>query len=108
MLAVLGSRGVRVYWLGQPIARDPAYSATMALLNGVYADVVSRHPNAVYIDTWTYLSDDAGNYTDSLPGPDGAPVVLRNEDGIHLNVAGGTLVARVVLAHLAADYELAG
>jgi uncharacterized protein len=96
--------GVRVYWVGQPIARDPAYSERMALLNSVYAEVVAAYPGATYVDAWHWLSDDAGAYTDTLPDGAGAPVQVRTDDGIHLNTAGGDYLGGVVVNRVLADY----
>ncbi len=99
--------GTRVYWVGQPIARDPAYSDRMRVLDDVYRDVVGRYPGATYVDATYWVSDDAGAYTDALPGPDGAPVAIRDDDGIHLSTEGGNYVGSVVLNQILADHGVA-
>jgi len=107
VMQLLVAAGTRVYWVGQPIARDPAYADRMRILNDVYRDVVGRYPGATYIDAWHWLSDDAGAYTDTLPGADGAPVPLRSEDGIHLSEAGGDFLGAIVANMVLADHGIA-
>lgn len=107
VLALLTGLGTRVYWVGQPVARDPAYTARMEVLDAAYRAVVARYPGATYVDATHWLTDDAGAYTETLPGPDGQPVELRNADGIHLSTAGGDYLGAVVLNRILADYGVA-
>lgn len=104
VMQLLTASGVRVYWVGQPLARDPAYTDRMRQLNDVYRSVVETYPGATYVDCWYWMSDDAGNYTDTLPDAAGLPVVVRTDDGIHLNTAGGDFMGAVVVNQLLADY----
>lgn len=103
----LRSVGARVYWVGQPRARDQGYSERMALLNGVYQEVADRYPDVTYLDAWYWLTDDAGEYTDTLPGPDGVPVPLRTSDGIHLSPEGGAYLGGIILNQMLADHGIA-
>lgn len=107
VMTLLTGLGVRVYWVGQPIARDPGYTDRMRVLDDVYRDVVGRFPDATYVDATYWLSDDAGGYTDVLPGPDGAPVGIRDDDGIHLSTSGGDFLGAVVLNQILADHGVA-
>ena len=104
VMKLLSSLGVKVYWVGQPLARDPGYTDRMRQLDDVYRSVVATYPGATYIDCWYWISDDAGNYSDTLPDINGVPVVVRTDDGIHLNTAGGDFMGAVVVNQVLADY----
>ena len=61
-----------VYWVGAPTdggpeARTPACSE----VNAVARDVVARHPEATYVDAYELFSGEDGEYTATLPGPNG-------------------------------------
>lgn len=97
-------KGTRLYWIGQPIARDPAYNAFVGVVDSVYQEVDARYDDVVYIDTYQLLADENLDYTDFKPGPDGQPWKIRQADGIHLESWGGELVAQEVLAQLRRDW----
>lgn len=97
-------KGTRLYWIGQPIARDPGYNAFVGVIDGIYQEVDARYDDVVYIDTYQLLADDTSSYTDFKPGPDGQPWKIRQDDGIHLESWGGELVAQEVLAQLRRDW----
>jgi hypothetical protein len=97
-------KGTRLYWIGQPIAREPGYNAFVGVVDGIYQEVDARYDDVVYIDTYQLLADDTMSYTDFKPGPDGQPWKIRQPDGIHLESWGGELVAQEVLAQLRRDW----
>ncbi len=100
---MITARGTRLYWIGQPLSRDPEYTEAMRGINRVYAQVAEEHEDVEFIDIWPWISDD-GRYTDTLPGPDGKPVQIRQSDGIHLTDEGGDVAARHVWELLADDW----
>ncbi len=55
--------------------------------------VVERHPEAVYLDTYSLFSDRDGKYTRTVD-VDGRTQVVRTDDGVHFTAAGGDLIAR--------------
>jgi hypothetical protein len=97
-------KGTRLYWVGQPIAREPGYNAFVGVVDGIYQEVDARYDEVVYLDTYQLLADDTMSYTDFKPGPDGQPWKIRQPDGIHLESWGGELVAQEVLAQLRRDW----
>lgn len=85
-------------WVGQPPMRDPDYAGRMAMLNQAYAEEAASRPWVSFVDPATVVGDPSGAYTDTVPGADGAPVEVRQPDGIHLTPAGADLLAAHVLA----------
>jgi hypothetical protein len=98
-------KGTRLYWVGQPIAREPGYNAFVGVIDGIYQEVDARYDEVVYVDTYQQLADDTLSYTDFKPGPDGQPVKIRQDDGIHLERWGGELAAAEVLATMVRDWS---
>ena len=103
VMTYLEQQGVRVYWIGQPIARDADYSARLRLMNGIFADVAADHPNTTVVSLYDLFEDENGSYSDYLTGAGGELVNMRNSDGIHLTRAGGDRAANVIFAALEAD-----
>jgi hypothetical protein len=102
----LTAAGSRVYLVGQPVMRDATFDARIAVVDSAYRSVAAADPNVTYVDSRALLSDDAGGYTDRLPGDGGAAVQVRNSDGIHLSLEGARWLARIVARQVAADYGL--
>jgi hypothetical protein len=100
--------GARVYVVGQPVMRDPSFSERIAVVDSAYRAVADADPDVTYIDSAALLGDDAGGYTATLPGAGGAPVEVRNSDGIHLSLEGARWMAKVVGRVVLADYGLQG
>jgi hypothetical protein len=96
--------GTRLYWIGQPLARSAGYSAAMAKINGVFREVADQDEDVVFLDIWSRLSTPDGAYTDTVPGPDGQPVQIRQADGIHLTDAGGDVAAPLIWESLRIDW----
>jgi uncharacterized protein len=105
----LRGEGRLVIWVGQPVTRDGGFSARMAALDDIYASEAQSRPWVKFVDTRAMFADAAGNYSAYLPGPDGTPVLMRQQDGIHLSRAGGDRLAAAVLATVDAEIDaLAG
>jgi hypothetical protein len=105
-MTTLSADGRLVYWLGQPVMRSAALSDRIARMNEVYRSEAARHPGVVYVDTWSSTVDSSGGYSSYLPGSDGQPVLARAADGVHLERAGGDILARLVLSRLAQDWPV--
>lgn len=106
VMTYLEQQGVRVYWLGQPVARDEDYSARLRLMNGIFEDVAADHPNTTIVSLYDLFKDENGVYSDYLTDANGELVNMRNSDGIHLTRAGGDRAAATILA--AIDEDLPG
>lgn len=102
----LSRDGRRVYWVGQPIMRDPGYRERIAMMDRVYREQAARFPGVHFVSSWALFADRHGRYAAALPGPDGVPVPLRQSDGIHLTREGGDRLAAAVLEVIARDWDL--
>jgi hypothetical protein len=99
----LGGDGRLVVWVGQPIMRDSGFSEREKILDAIFADEAGRRPWIRFVDTRPVLSSDGTSYNAYLSGGDGAPVLMRQGDGIHLTRAGGDRVANAVLDVVTAE-----
>ncbi len=89
--------GAFVVWLGLPITSDGGRSRRWRLINrAVVAEATKRAGKVAYVDMYGLLSDD-GEYAPYLPTEDGGLVKVRADDGVHLERAGGDLIARQVV-----------
>ena len=101
---ILTSGGRRVYWVGSPIMRDKLYRERISMMDHIYAEQSKTHPGVTYISTWALMANGKGSYAETLEGSDGAPVLMREPDGIHLTRAGGDRMAGAVLKVIARDW----
>jgi hypothetical protein len=97
--------GSRVYLIGQPFMRDPTFNERIVVVDSAYRAVAAANPGVTYVDSRALLGDDAGGYTDTLPGP-GGDVQVRDTDGIHVSLEGARWMARVVGRIVAADFAV--
>ena len=96
--------GSRVYLVGQPTMRDPGFDARIAEVDRAYRELAAADTALTYVDSRALLGDDAGAYTDTLPGAGGEPVRVRSEDGVHVSLEGARWMATVVGRMIAADH----
>lgn len=100
-----GEQGRPVWWVGMPIARDPAQSEIYRNFNTIYKEEAEKRPNVHYVDTYAMFSDAGGNYSDYLTGISGKKELMRQGDGIHWSRAGSDLVAAEVMEQIAELYK---
>jgi hypothetical protein len=93
----------RVYWLTLPTPRESA-RAKIALVVNAAVEVAAEpwHAQIRVIDTVPTFTP-GNHYRDSMT-IDGQPTIVREADGIHLNGAGSSLAARLVLAAIDRDF----
>ena len=103
---ILTRGGRRVYWVGNPIMRDPVYRARVSMMDHIYQDEARKHPGVTYIPTWSLFADKKGSYADYLPDASGDLVLMRASDGIHLTRAGGDRMAQAVLNVIEKDWKI--
>ena len=94
-------------WVGQPPMRDPDFAGRMAMINQAYAAEAAGRPWVIFVDPATVVGDPSGAYSDVVAGADGAPVEVRQADGIRLTPAGADLLAAHVLALVGEQADLA-
>lgn len=97
-MALFTDAGMHVYWLGQPLAADVEYTRWMSRINTVYRAAAEANPDVDYLHTSSWLTDGEGHFAPELDGE-----TVRAHDGIHLTYAGGTRVARRIVAEVRRD-----
>lgn len=94
-----------VYWIGLPITtRGDIEEAAPSMANAVRTEIAAR-PWAHYVDTQPTLSPD-GSYTAYLPDGSGGEVKVREDDGVHPNLAGARRIVAPLLIELAKERKL--
>jgi hypothetical protein len=94
----------RVYWLSIPPARDPGWAFDDAHINVALQRAAAAVPGARYLDILGPVTDH-GRYADFVKVA-GQPTLVREPDGVHLNIEGSILVAHEVLPVLQHDWRL--
>ena len=95
----------RVYWVGLPIMKDPAYSKVAATLDSIFTAEAAKRRGVVYVDTWKMFSTARGAYADYLRDSRGSLLQMRQTDGIHLTLEGASRLGWSVVAGIARDYH---
>jgi hypothetical protein len=106
LMDLLAAHAATVYWIGQPIARSDRQSERIAVMNEIYRRESATRTAVRYVDAWELFSDAEGDYSDYLPDASGAPVRVRNADGIHLSPAGAALLTEATLEVIERDWTL--
>jgi hypothetical protein len=92
--------GAFVVWLGLPVTKDAAQSRRWKTINAAaLAEAEERQGTVAYVDMFGLLSDDGG-FAPYLPDRDGQLQKVRADDGVHLERAGGDIVAKQVVREL--------
>lgn len=91
----LQTHGADVYWVGLPVMRASSYNANTVYLNSLFRDEVEAL-GAVFVSTRDVTGDENGQYAPYLPDANGAPRLIRDDDGIHFTLTGYTRMAAPV------------
>jgi len=89
-----------VYWIGLPITTRANIEQVAPDMAKAAKTEIAARPWAHYVDTHPTLSPD-GTYTAYLPDGSGGEVKVREDDGVHPNIAG----ARRIVAPLIVDLD---
>ncbi len=101
MMSEATAAGAHVLWVGMPIMSPAATlsDAAMRTENSLFAAEARAHPGVTFLSTWRVLATPSGAYSEYLPDRSGTLVQVRDDDGIHIDVPGGTdLLARAAVA----------
>jgi uncharacterized protein len=94
----------RIYWLAMPPARDSSWAYDDAQIDGALQRAAVRVPGAEYLNILGPITDH-GRYADYVY-ENGQPELVREVDGVHVNLAGSAIVAHEVLRVLAREWHL--
>ncbi len=89
-LTLNAPRVKNVYWIGQPNLDHRELTPKYPTLNEIYAQEVSKVPNAVFIPIWDFTSNQ-GRYNPIMPDKTGATGPLK-WDFVHFTPHGGKVL----------------
>jgi uncharacterized protein len=105
MMDIVNRAGGFVVWLSLPVTDDAAQSRRWRLLNrAALAEAQRRAGKVAYVDMYGLLSKD-GEFASYLRNPDGELEQVRAPDGVHLERAGGDIVAKEVARQVRRVYD---
>ncbi|MGH3010450.1 MAG: DUF459 domain-containing protein [Gaiellaceae bacterium] len=106
VMDIVNRAGGFVVWLGLPITDDGAQSRRWRLLNrATLAEAQRRAGKVAYVDLYGLLSKN-GEFASYLENKDGELVQVRAPDGVHLERAGGDVVAKQVAREVRQVYDV--
>jgi hypothetical protein len=105
VMDIVNQAGGFVVWLGLPITKDAAQSRRWRLLNrAALAEAQRRVGKVAFIDMYGLLSRN-GEFASYLENEDGELEKVRAPDGVHLELAGGDIVAKQVVREVRQVYD---
>ena len=105
-LFVGGDAHRTVFWVGAPTMRTGWRNDGVVELNRVMQEEADLRDDVVFVDAYSLFAGADGKYVDSILGPDGEYVRVRNGDGVHFTTDGGNRLAAAVFALLDARWEI--
>jgi uncharacterized protein len=93
----------RVYWLSMVPARNTDWAHDDGQINIALQRAAADVPGAEYLNILGPVTVH-GRYSDFV-NQNGQPVLIREQDGVHLNAAGSTIVAKEVLTVLKREWQ---
>jgi lysophospholipase L1-like esterase len=93
----------RVYWLTLPTPRDSLRAQIAKVVNAAIEVGAEPWRDQIRVIDTVPVFTPGNRYRDSMT-INGAPTIVRQSDGIHLNDAGSALAAKVVLAAVDRDF----
>jgi len=85
-----------ILWLGAPVLKDTMQNDGVKALNEVEREVVGKHPDAEFFDTYALFADRDGRYTSTVTDDSGKVIMARSGDGVHFTPEGATFLANAV------------
>jgi uncharacterized protein len=95
MMRIATSRGAKVVWAGLPISSDFRIRDHSRRQNEIFAFAASISHNVAFFDSWRRFRDPEGGYT-AYFREGGRVILIREDDGLHFNAIGYTIVAREI------------
>ncbi|HEY5318824.1 MAG TPA: GDSL-type esterase/lipase family protein, partial [Solirubrobacteraceae bacterium] len=93
----------RVYWLTLPTPRDSGRARISLVVNAAINVAAQPWADEVHVIDTVPVFTPGNRYRDSMT-INGAPTIVRESDGIHLNDAGSQLAAKIVLGDVDDDF----
>lgn len=99
---------VTVHWVAMPPMRSAGFNEAMSKLNQVFRAQAASRPWVHVVDLTPAVAGSDGRYAAYLPGSDGAPETVRQEDGVHFSRAGANRAGALVWSDIAARWGVEG
>ncbi|WP_312932705.1 SGNH family hydrolase, partial [Pseudomonas sp.] len=90
------ARHVQVIWVGPPNMGTPRLSTAMAYLSGLYQQQTALYGQH-FVSANPFLGYQDEQFSATVQGPDGNPVKVRIDDGIHFTITGQKMIAAQLL-----------
>ena len=90
----------RVIWVSLPPMDNKRLVARAPVLNELYRQALSPHPEVLLIAASQVLTEDGVTFARYKKNSDGVVQLLRADDGIHLAPAGNRLLSELILKHV--------
>lgn len=100
IVAMAEEAKARVIWVSLPPMDNKRLVARAPVLNALYQEVLSQHPNTLLIAASQVLSEDGSTFARYKKNGEGVVQLLRADDGIHLAPAGNRLLSELILKHV--------
>jgi hypothetical protein len=94
----------RIYWLSVPPARDASWAHDDVQINLALRRAAARVPGAEFVDVLGPVTDH-GRYADFVK-VNGEETLIREPDGVHLNISGSVVVAQEMRRLLVREWHL--
>lgn len=109
LVEALAGRGIALYWVAAPPARDPALDTRVQMANLLSEGLHRGWPDWVaHVDARRGLVGPDGGFAETVAVPGGETLVLRDTDGYGLGPDGAARLATAVTDRLVAHWCLDG
>jgi lysophospholipase L1-like esterase len=98
--------GGHVVWVGLPMVRDTSRWEFIQRENAIYQAVADRLPNVAYLDTWDLFASRDGGYSAYFRESGGSIEQVREDDGVHFNGTGYTIVMQNIAQLATTEFGL--
>jgi hypothetical protein len=105
-MALISPMVEKVYWVGQPPAREAGFSGRLKHLNDIYEAEAKNWSNIKFISTWERFTVE-GKYQASVANDQGLKQRVKTDDGIHLTIHGAKIMSEMVIGVIRQDLNLA-
>lgn len=99
----VSATGALLIWVQVPPVDRPPLQANDQVINAIVGQQAAKHSGVVVLNPTSVVAP-GGKFSEFLPGPGGAPIQIRDTDGVHLTFAGAELVLPLLLHAMASRW----
>ena len=90
----------KIYWVSGPTIALERINTGVVEVNAVAKEVVAKHPDVTFIDTYALFSSSTGGYVDTINIENSKSTRVRTGDGVHFTPNGGDFLGRAVYSKI--------